>query len=163
MHRWIHNSSLSLIATFALLAGAATVFAAEQVVSAKEPQSPLAAATDPNVVRKLDQLRKDAAEKSAIRIIVGLRVPFAPEGTLDSATAAQQREEIARMQSYVLEKVPSLKQRPENIKQFESIPFMTLEVNSKELEMLARLPEVTSLQEDKILAPAMGEAVPKNK
>lgn len=95
-------------------------------------------------------------QNGAIRVIVGLRMAFTPEGGLTAAAAAQQRSEIARLQSLVLEKVPSLKRRPETIKLFEISPFMALEVNVAELEALADLDEVASIEGDQLMAPTSG-------
>lgn len=124
------------------------------VVLGNAAMLPLKASTNADVVRTLSLLRRQAKEKGTTRIIVGLRIAFAPDGGLTTAAAAQQRNEIARMQSVVLEKIPSLKQRPENIKRFESTPFMALEVNAAELEALASLVEVASIEEDHLAVPA---------
>ncbi len=64
------------------------------------------------------------------------------------------------MQSVVMEKVPSLKQKPEQIKRYATSPFMAMEVNTAELEALANLSEIVSIEADRLAAPAIGiEAV----
>ena len=69
------------------------------------------------------------------------------------------------MQSAVLEKMPSLNQRPEKIKRHDSIPFMALEVNATELNAFASLNEITSIEEDRLASPMLGNglAVPESK
>ena len=118
-----------------------------------------AASTPPDTDRTLNLLRKQSEENGTIRIIVGLRLAFAPEGTMDADSGAQQRNEIARMQSAVLGKISSLQQRPESIKRYASIPFMTLEVSTAELNALASLGEITSIEADRIATPALGNRI----
>ena len=116
--------------------------------------------TNAGSVGTLDLLKKQAQANGTMRIIVRLNVAFVPEGGLTVTEAVQQRNEIARLQTVVLEKVPSLYKKPESIKRFAYSPFMTLEVGAAELEALAGLAEITSIEEDRILAPAIGfEAV----
>lgn len=123
--------------------------------------STVALKSDADFVKTLSLLRKQAEESGTTRIIVGLRIVFTPEGELTATAVAQQRNEIARVQSMVLEKVPSLKQRPERIKRFVTIPFMALEVNDVELEALASLAEIASIEEDRLAAPTFGIGVVK--
>lgn len=118
-----------------------------------------AASADPDTATTLNLLRKQAEKNGTTRIIVGLRVAFAPEGTMDAASVAQQRNEISRMQSAVLEKVPSVKQRPKTIKRYDNIPFMALEVNAAQLETLVSLTEITSIEADRIATPALGNSI----
>ena len=165
MHHWIRNAFVGLMTAFTLIAGVANAFAADRVVLGNATQIPLTARTDTDTVRILNLLRKQADKNGTTRIIVGVRVAFAPEGTMDAASVARQRDEIARMQSAVLEKMPSLNQRPEKIKRYDSIPFMALEVNATELNALASLNEITSIEEDRLASPMLGNglAVPENK
>ena len=145
---------------FALVAGVPHAIAADLAISGKSAQS-LKASTNADTVRTLNLLRKQVDQKGSARIIVGLRVAFTPEGRLTSAEAAQQRNEIVRLKALVLEKVPSIKQSPEKIKRFDTSPFMALEVNSAELEELASLAEIVSIEEDRLAAPTFGIGVIK--
>lgn len=159
------NAALGMITIFALTAGVAHALAADFVVLDKTVQSPLSFSTNADVVRTLNVLKKHAEKNGTARIIVGLRTTFTPEGGLTAAAAAQQRDEIARLQYEVLEKLPSLKQRPERARRFESIPFMALEVNAVELEALASLTEIVSIKEDQLAAPTIRTetVTPENK
>jgi hypothetical protein len=148
-----------LMTTIALSVGVTHAFAADLVVLDQAAQSSLKASANANVVSTLSILRKQAQQHGSIRIIVGLRIVFVPEGGLTEAAALQQRDEIARVQSVVLDKVPSLKLRPESIKRFASSPFLALEVNSAELEALASLNEIVSIEEDRIAAPSSASEV----
>ncbi len=149
-----------LMTIFASAIGVAHALAADLVVLEGSAQPPLKAGTNADIVRTLDLLRKQMEVNGTTRIIVGLRIAFTSEGGLTAAAAAQQRNEIARMQSVVMEKVPSLKQKPEQIKRYATSPFMAMEVNTAELEALANLSEIVSIEADRLAAPAIGiEAV----
>ena len=45
--------------------------------------------TDSDTVKTLNLLRKQADKNGTTRIIVGVRVAFAPEGTMDAASVAR--------------------------------------------------------------------------
>jgi subtilisin family serine protease len=71
-----------------------------------------------------------------------------------------QRAEISRAQSAVLDRVASLKGAPEKVKRFATIPFMAVTADPAELEQLANLPEISSLEEDRLAEPSLAESVP---
>lgn len=148
-----------LLAVLILFTCAALVMAADRVVLENATQAPLRNSNSAEVIRAAGSLTMQAKANGTTRIIVGLRVAFAPEGTMDAASVAQQRNEISRMQSAVLEKVPSVKQRPKTIKRYDNIPFMALEVNAAELETLVSLTEITSIEADRIATPALGNSI----
>ncbi|HOE41643.1 MAG TPA: S8 family serine peptidase [Rhodoferax sp.] len=133
---------------------------AERVVLGNSLAIPLAASTDPSVSNALDKLRKKMAQTTAMRVIVGVRVPFAPEGLLAAASSAQQRIDIAAGHRAVLGKIPALAEKTDKSRLFETIPFMALEVTPKELEELAALTEVTSIIEDRPASFLLAESVP---
>lgn len=137
---------------------ATPAWAAERAVLGNGHATPLAAGTDPRAAKVLDDLRQQAASLGAVRIIVGVRAAFAPEGLMRAANVTQQRNEIAAAHSTVLDKVPSLKQKPAKTKRFETIPFMGLEVTPAELEALANLTEITSIEVDRVLEPHLAES-----
>ena len=146
----------------ALLFGAVapTAAAAERALLVPTPSSSLKSTSDPAVVRELTSLRLKAETSGAARIIIGLRVPFAPEAALGAAEAGLQRAEIASSQAAVIASVPSLRGKPSTLKQFETIPFMAMEVDASELDALASHPEVISIQEDRIADPTLAQSVP---
>lgn len=121
---------------------------------------PLASSAEPAVARTLADLRAMASQTGTVRVIVGLRVPFAGEGLLGVTEAAQQRSEIAAANSSLLRSIPKLGVKTGRIKTFESIPFMALEVDGNELEELASLTNVTSIEEDKLMTASLAESVP---
>lgn len=144
-----------LITALMLAIGAAGAIA--NGVGMENVVSPLLENSAPGKANSAGTLRKQIEEKGSVRVIVGLRIAFVAEGMLDAAGVAQQRGEISRMQAAVLDKVPSLKLRPEKVKRFDYIPFMSLEVDAAELEALAGLAEIASIEEDRLSAlPAIG-------
>ena len=160
MYHSIRNSLVGLTTALMLAAGVADANAANRVFLGNADHIPLTARTDPDTVNTLNTLRHQAVSKGTTRIIVGVRAAFAPEGEMDAAGVAQQRSEIASMHAAVLKKIPSLKARPEKAKQFETIPFMALEVDAAELEALAGQAEITSIEEDRLASPTLAESVP---
>jgi len=150
----------NLATAFVLVGGVVQVLAADLPASGNASQMSLKSSTKADIVRNLSVLRKKTEQNGTMWIIVGLRIAFTAVEGLTATAVAQQRNEIADLQALVLEKVPSLNKRPESIKRFAFTPFMALEVNAAELEALAGLAEITSIEEDRVLAPASGfEAV----
>ncbi len=119
----------------------------------------LIAGGDPSVGKTLNNLRQKAVKNGSVRLIVGVRTPFAPEGKLPASSIALQRKEIAAMQSAVLNKVASLKKNSATTRLFAIIPFMAVEATPSELDTLARLAEVTSIEEDRVATPSDVQSV----
>jgi subtilisin family serine protease len=156
----MRRNVLTALTALALTLGVANVLAADRVILGNTRAIPLAASADIGIAQTLSALRQQAASRGTMRVIVGVRAAFAPEGLIAADSAAQQRDEIATTQSAVLNRVPSLKQRPETTKRFETIPFMAMEVTPAELETLAGLTEITSIEEDRLAAPHLAQSVP---
>lgn len=156
----IRAAIIGVLTAYLLIVGGATAFAADRVILGSPQQIPLTASGDPAIARTLSVLRRQIEKDKTARVIVGVRAAFAPEGAITAASAAQQRSDIAQMQSAVLGKVSSLRQKIHKIKQFETIPFMALEVDAAELEALAGLSEITSIEEDRLAAPTLAQSSP---
>lgn len=62
---------------------------------------PLARSNHPAAREALTELSADATASQRVRVIAGLRVPFAPEGRLNAEQQLQQRAEIASSQERV--------------------------------------------------------------
>ena len=138
--------------------GAWAQVAPARVVLGQTAQVPLQASADPQIAGTLNLLRTAVANKGKVRIIVGVRAGFAAVGALGTASATQQRNDIAGVQAVVLGKVPALALPGKNLKQFANIPFMSAEVDASDLERLAGLTEITSIQEDYLSAPTLAES-----
>ncbi|MBK9441060.1 MAG: S8 family serine peptidase [Comamonadaceae bacterium] len=110
--------------------------------------------------KSLEQLRSKAQNGLPIRVIVGMRVPFAPEGLLSAANLNQQQDDIATARTSLLNKMPTLRNKLDKVKNFDHIPFVALEVDATELEQLANLVEVTSIEEDQLMFVSLAQSVP---
>ncbi len=102
----------------------------------------------------LERLSALARARGTVRVIVGIRIAEAPEGAMDEETPRSRQNAIAAAQSAILAAVPI--EARNSIKRFEFIPFLALEVTAQELDQLRRLPEVASIEEDKLSEPASG-------
>lgn len=115
--------------------------------------SPLAAGATVGTTRAaavdLDNLRQAATAKGRVRVIVGFRVPFAPEGTLATSQRLTQRREITAAAGSLRGRFAAAIQRnPAAVRSYATLPFMALEVTPDELVKLARDPMVTSITEN---------------
>ncbi len=135
-------------------------FAANRVILGNIQNIPLAASANRDTAQTLNKLRQQASQRGSARVIVGVRAAFAPEGEISVSDVALQRSEIAAEQSAVLSRVASLRQKPGKTRRFSTIPFMAIEADPAELEALANLPDITSIEEDKLLAPTLAQSVP---
>ena len=139
----------------------ATSTAVQRTIIGKSANIPLAQSQDSDTVKTIGDLRKQAAGAAGTtRIIVGVRVPFAAEGLLSASEATLQRSEIATAHANVLDKLPAFKQKSKTAKQFESIPFMAMEVTAVELEALLASTDVTTIEEDRPEQIQLAQSVP---
>jgi subtilisin len=115
---------------------------ANSVVAGKAAELP------PRPPIQIPQPIRDKAAAGGVRILVQLAAKFRPEGSLAQAQAQEQRQEIGRVQEAALGKLRSSKVRVNG--QFEHIPFLALEVDASALDLLAKMPEVVSIQEDQV-------------
>ena len=107
-------------------------------------ESPAPASSRPVVPK---ELREKAASTGAARVIVQLAAPFSPEGRLAAGQALAQRQAIGNAQDAALEKLAGQKVKVHA--RYQHMPFLALEVDAAALDLLARLPEVTGIQEDR--------------
>ena len=116
-------------------------------------------AQDLHLKTKFDDLIAKAEDSGIVRVIIGLRTNYSPEGYLanDSKREAQ-RDAIAEVQNNLTEKLKGY--RVKSVKQFEFIPFMAMEVDSAALGQIKQLAEVNSLEEDELADPTMQQSIP---
>ena len=151
---------LAALTAFALIFGGTNALAADRVILGDTMGVPPVASPNPNAIQALNSLRQQARKDGVARLIVGVRVGFAPEGLMSAGDATLQRDEISNAQSAVLDRITSLKRTPGKSKRFANIPFMAIEADPTELEQLANLPEITSIEEDRLAEPTLAESVP---
>ena len=114
--------------------------------------------TDSTTVANLTSLRAQAATTGKARLIIGVPAAFTPEGQMTAATAALQRADITAAQNTILGRVPSLTSA--SVKRFATVPFMAVQADTFQLEQLAALPDVTSIEVDRLSRVSLAESVP---
>ena len=101
------------------------------------------------------------ASAQDVRVIVELRLPSAlvPEGDLaNAATVLNQRQAIAARAAQVLSRLP-VRARPAP-RQFQTVPFVVLEVTAEERAALSLDPDVARVLDDGLLFPVLSDSVP---
>ncbi len=152
---------LALSLAISLIVGVSGAgWAQERILLALDSDVPLAEQIEGDAPAQLRALREMAVEHGTVRVIVGLRTPFAAVGALDAASATEQRNDIQAMQLKVLERLPTSSLKAGAVKRFQSIPFMGLSITPEDLDTLSQLPEVISIQEDHPEEPLLNYSVP---
>ncbi|MEM7333918.1 MAG: Ig-like domain-containing protein [Chloroflexota bacterium] len=110
-----------------------------------------------NTDSELVPLMNVANEQGNVRVIIQLDVPS--EGANEEGQLASQAQRIAidSAQDVVVEQMSATNM--ETVATFETIPFMAVKVNASELEQLASLPEVLSVEEDLPIPTALDDSV----
>lgn len=104
-------------------------------------------------------LLETAREQGSVRVIVGLDVPFQPEGDLPDEQAVQaQRQAIAAAQDRLLQRMAPF--AISNVSRYEFIPFVAMTVDEPALRNLIANPEVQSIEDDTPVSPAAPGIVP---
>lgn len=101
------------------------------------------------------------AQTRPVRVLIGLRVPFAPEGRLPDAEAQQQKQEIAQAAQSLKAAVPRLLEASAGLRTFKSIPFVAATVDFATLRSLLTSSEVLSVEEDSADRLHLDQSVPQ--
>ena len=149
-----------MVSVAGLALSTASASATERVMLGEPAGLSQAALSSPVLRAKLQELASTAQEEGSVRVMVGVRTAFAPEGKLPAATADQQRREIASTQAVVLSRLPQVVQKNSTVRRFASIPYLAMSVTAQELRALEQMPEVTSIQKDKLVQPTLVNSVP---
>jgi subtilisin len=108
---------------------------------------------------QMDTLVSKAEMLGSVRLIVGVKASFLPEGYLSGSQAVdEQRLAISKAQNDILSALAD-NQVQVNY-QYESIPYLALDVDAVALKFLNASPEVFSIQEDIPVPPTLAESVP---
>lgn len=114
--------------------------------------------TTPSASAELLSLQQRASA-GRIKVIVGLRVPFAPEGALTRTERAAQRAEIGSASRALRSRfAAAIQRRPASVRSYSTLPFVALEVTPQELALLAADPLVVSITENLRLRPNLAES-----
>jgi len=131
----------------------ALVLAAMPVVIAADSHSRPDARPDQQIALQARKLIDKAEREGPQRVIVGLNADFVPEGRLQAAAAASQRQEITNSQASLMASLAGLSAVEHH--RFRYIPFLALEAGASALKRLASSPTVVSLEEDRPEPPVM--------
>ena len=119
-------------------------------------------------VQAFKSLAARAEETGFVRVIVGLRAPFIPEGTLltefeaqaldESETVRAQRRTILEAQDVLLARLTAQQYSMEVVNRFEYIPFVAMKVDAATIRHLEESVDVASIEEDALAAPTLAES-----
>ncbi len=99
----------------------------------------------------------DSAQKNgSARVIIELNTKFVPEGNLTDSQIKNQQISINKVQNELLRSLSFF--RIANVKQFEYIPYLAVEVDAEALRQMLNDNLVLSIQEDVIGEPALAES-----
>lgn len=100
-----------------------------------------------------------AEASGSVRVIVGVRTAFLPEGALRAQADVQvQRAAIQQAQENLLLGMSAF--GASAVKKFEYIPFLAMEVDAIGLQYLHASPDVTAIEEDALNHTSLAESVP---
>jgi subtilisin family serine protease len=123
------------------------------------PQATLS--TTPAAAAELGTLSQAATAKGHIKVIVGLRVPFAPEASLAGSERLAQRRDIAAAAGLLRSRfAAAVTNRPAAVRSYSTLPFVALDVTPDELRKLAADPLVISISENIKLRGRLAESAP---
>jgi subtilisin family serine protease len=137
-----------------LLAGFFSLLFAIEVLA--EP--PAWAQSEAHFKETLSVLAEKARRSGPQRVIVGVDSEFVPVGWLSNPAVKSQRNGFARQQGALLTALADV--QVAEIRRFEHIPFLVLELGEDAIERLAGLPMVVSVQEDLYEMPVMASSNP---
>lgn len=155
------NSKFLLMAIFFLVF--LLIDATNSVVAEPSPRDSgvpgLAWVSSPLAQQPLQALIAKAQAKGSVRVIVGLRANYQPEGRLGTwQTIQAQRNAIAQAQDALLNQM--VNQNVRTIRKYTFIPHLVMQVDASALTALASSPDVTSIAEDRVRYPSLMESVP---
>jgi subtilisin family serine protease len=104
------------------------------------------------------QLQVKAGTDGTVRVIVGLRVPYAAEGQLDLAESRTQRADIAAAGNRLANALPGV--AGQSVRSLGNLPFVAMNVTRQDLSQLASDPNVLSVTEDRLNRPFLAQSVP---
>ncbi len=159
VNKFLCKSTLIL---WGLLFIVAPAWTAERALLAEHNEATMSAASakDAAQANKLARLQKLAVDKGSVRLIVGVRAGFAPEARLAEIEVAGQRQDISRAQTGVLHRLAAVRGQKKKADRFATIPFLALEVNPEELDLLVADSDVVSIAEDGLRATTLAESSP---
>jgi subtilisin family serine protease len=105
-----------------------------------------------------DQMLREAEREGSIRVIVGLRTDFVPEGRLNRAAAADQRNGIERVGTGLRSELAGTGYR--TLREYDTVPYIALDLPPQAFRAVQSSPRVTSIQEDVAVPATLEESAP---
>jgi subtilisin family serine protease len=149
---------LLLLTLLALAAIAGTPAAAQR--ESDVPSGPAKPSGDGESRASSDasRLLDKAREEGSVRVIVRLQADFAPEGRLSGAQRADQRDAIDSAQAKL--KADLRGTGSEILREYQTIPYVALELSPKALEAARRSPLVNRIEEDRPVPATLADSGP---
>ena len=116
------------------------------------PEIGAAQTTDQQQTPHSSQLLEQAEQEGSVRVIAHLSTDFAPEGRLSRPEVADQRAEIASAQAGLQSDLQGTGYQ--TLRQYDTIPFIALDVSAQALRVAQRSPHVTDIMEDSLAQPS---------
>lgn len=132
-------------------------FAEEAMPSPSSSGDPIQSSV-PNGINQsvLTRLRETAESKGSVRVIVGLEVPFVPEGDLLQNVRQTQRQQIQASSDQLLAELRGFTYQVN--RRFRFVPFIALTVDAGALQRLAGLRMVKHIEKDSLSAPTLASS-----
>ena len=112
-----------------------------------------------DLATRIQILQNTAATQGRVRVIIQLNTAYQNESALKTPSAVQsQRSAIQRVQNSVLGNLPEL--TDQQIKRFDTIPFMALTLDSNALTRLLNTQGVIDIQPDRQRRVSLSHSVP---
>src|SRR5918995_2609954 len=104
------------------------------------------------------RLLAKAQKEGSVPVIVGLRTDFAPEGQLNRAQADDQRGAIESARAGLRAELAGTGY--ETLREYETVPYIALELTPEALRAVQNSPQATTIQEDVAVSPTLTESAP---
>jgi subtilisin len=104
------------------------------------------------------RLLAKAQREGSVRAIVGLRTDFTPEGQLSRAQADDQRAAIESARAGLRADLAGTGYQ--TLREYETVPYMALELTPEALRAVQNSPTATTMQEDVAVPPTLAESAP---
>src|SRR3712207_412757 len=140
---------LALILAYALLLVVAPASQGQTPDDSEtQPSSGTTANSEHDTTPNSSNLLQNAQREGSVRIIVRLRTDFVPEGRLDRTEVSDQRDEIEGAQAGLQEDLQGTEYQ--TLREYETIPYVALNLSPQALETLQRSALATDIVEDRL-------------
>jgi subtilisin len=145
---------VALIATVvALLLSAGATSPAE--VQSLETQHATTPSAEAGAAETTQQLLEQPKQEGFVRVLRRVSTGFVPEGRISRPEVANQRAEIASAQAGLQRDLQGTGYK--TLREYETVPFIALDVSPQALQAAQRSPHVTDIVEDSLAQPSQGK------